>query len=540
MRNGIKIIFFAFAVCSGWASAASAQATIDVEDFLTMPMTGVVDGKGSNDVLLARVNTLREEAGGAKRLFISDLNGPLYILDKESKKLSLYLDFNGNEGQKGLFRRLTIQQGYGNGLNGFYLDPDYTHNGRFYTVHIEDPAVRGSNLPNNSAFPALNVSGYTTTEAIKTPGPLQNEGVLVEWTDSNPSNSTFEGTARELLRVQLNTRSHPMGDLIFNPAARPGDPDWRVLYLECGDGASGESTNVAIRSNPQRLDNLEGKILRIVPDLSEHTATSTVSENGRYRIPNDNPFIAVPGARKEIWAYGFRNPHRLAWAVDSANPSNNRLIANSVGLHTWETVYLVRKGANYGYGQREGNELLKGDNTTAPLPQVDMIPMQVGDQPLGKMVVPTYPVIQYGHGPNGGDSIGSGFVYNGKAIPALRGKYIFTDLTTGRIWYADYKDMLAADDGKPGTMAAIHEVRVLWNDPHDSPDAGKKVYDSMFPVVEAAYHARGGKSPKLPGRAELIKGGRADVRFSIDANGELFLYSKGDGVIRAVVEAIGF
>ena len=128
-----------------------------------------------------------------------------------------------------------------------------------------------------------------------------------------------------------------------------------MLYIECGDGASGESTNTAIRANPQRLDNLEGKILRIVPDLNEHTATSTVSENGRYRIPNDNPFVATPGARKEIWAYGFRNPHRLAWAVDPANPANNRLIVNSVGLHTWETVYLVRKGANYGYGEREGN-----------------------------------------------------------------------------------------------------------------------------------------------------------------------------------------
>jgi hypothetical protein len=166
--------------------------------------------------------------------------------------------------------------------------------------------------------------------------------------------------------------------------------------------------------------------------------------------------------------------------------------------------------------------------------------MQIGDEATETMVVPTYPVIQYGHGPNGGDSIGSGFVYNGKAIPALRGKYVFTDLTTGRIWYADYKDMLAADDGNAETMAAIHEVRLLWNDPHDSPDAGKKVYDSMFPIVEAAYHARGGKSPHLPGRAELIKGGRADVRFSIDANGEFYLYSKGDGVIRAVVEAIGF
>ena len=540
MFNIIRVACLVLAVVVVGVPTALAQPTLELRDFVVMPMTGLVDGKGSNELLLSRVNTLREEAGGAKRLFISDLNGPLYILDKDTKKFAVYLNFNGNDGKGGIFRRLTIPQGYGNGLNGFYLDPDYTRNGKFYTTHIEDPALPGSNLPDNSKIPALNVSGYTTTDAIKTPGPLKHEGVLIEWTDSNPSNSTFEGTARELLRVQLNTTSHPLGDLIVNPAARRGDPDWRVLYLECGDGASGESTNVAIRANPQRLDNLEGKILRIIPDLNEHAATSTVSDNGRYRIPNDNPFVATPGARKEIWAYGFRNPHRLAWGVDPANPANNRLIANSVGLHTWETVYLVQRGANYGYGHREGNELLKADNTTGPLPPVDRIPVQIGEQPTDKMVVPAYPVIQYGHGPTGGDSIGSGFVYNGKTIPALRGKYVFTDLTTGRIWYADYKDMLAADDGKPGTMAPIHEVRLLWNDPHDSPDEGKKVYDSMFPIVEAAYHARGGKSPHLPGRAELIKGGRADVRFSIDANGELYLYSKGDGVIRAVVEAIGF
>ena len=92
----------------------SGAATIDLQDFLVMPMTGLVDGKGNNELLLARVNTLREEVGGARRFFVSDLNGPLYIVDKETKKFSLYLDFNGNAGKKGIFRRLTIQQGYGN------------------------------------------------------------------------------------------------------------------------------------------------------------------------------------------------------------------------------------------------------------------------------------------------------------------------------------------------------------------------------------------------------------------------------------------
>src|ERR1700752_4673729 len=132
----------------------------------------------------------------------------------------------------------------------------------------------------------------------------------------------------------MNLRLQPMGDMIFNSTARRGRPDCGGLYLEVGHGGAGEQTT-SIRSNPQRLDNLVGKILRIIPDLNEHTATSAVSENGRYRIPNDNPFVAVPGARKEIWAYGLRNPHRLSWATDPDN-----LIVNTVGLHTWEMVQI--------------------------------------------------------------------------------------------------------------------------------------------------------------------------------------------------------
>ena len=216
MRSMLTVAIILFAV-----SPATAQPTLMIEDYVATPITGRVDGKGSNDVLLSRVNTLREETGGARRLFISDLNGPLYVFDKATKKFSVYLDFNGSEGKTGIFRKLTTFEGYGNGLNGFYLDPDYTRNGKFYTVHIEDPALPGSNLPNNAGVSGLSVAGYTTTAAVKTPGPLQNEGVLIEWTDTRPSNDTFEGTARELLRVQLNTRSHPMGDLIFNPTAAP-------------------------------------------------------------------------------------------------------------------------------------------------------------------------------------------------------------------------------------------------------------------------------------------------------------------------------
>src|SRR5262249_56455984 len=102
-----------------------------------------------------------------------------------------------------------------------------------------------------------------------------------------------------------------------------------------------------------------------------HKTSSTVSENGRYRIPNDNPFVNVEGARKEIWAYGLRNPTRLTWYVDPEMPGKVTLIASVIGLQTWETVDIIHKGANYGYSLREGNQLLKADNHLDAVPADD-------------------------------------------------------------------------------------------------------------------------------------------------------------------------
>jgi hypothetical protein len=497
------------------APVFAADLTIELKDLAAMPITGAVDGPGNSAGLLARINFLREEprARSAKRrLFVNDLNGPLYIVDKDTGKAAAYLNLNGLAGQPGIFKKLAIDNLLASGFITFEFDPDYVHNGKFYTVHLEDPTLPASNLPDNRNFPGLRTAGYAVTPPIRTFGKTECEAVLVEWTDSDTSNTTFEGTARELMRLQYNSRIHPMGDLTFNPTARPGDPDWRVMYIADGDGGSGEQTT-EIRNNPQRLDTLVGKILRIVPDLAQQPARSTVSENGRYRIPNDNPFAGKPGARKEIWAYGLRNPHRLVWDGD-------RLIALVIGLKTWETVDIIHKGANYGYSQREGPQRLNLDNTLSDPPSPDVI----GD------VRPVYPVLAYSHGraPGSGDAIAGGFVYRGKTIPALRGKFLFGDITTGRIWSAEMKEMLAADDGDPKTMAPMHEVRLAWNG---------ETYPTMSPIAEVAYHARGGKAEHLPGAAR-IPGGRADVRFGIDADGELYIMTKSDGVIRKVVGAV--
>src|SRR5580704_11522938 len=527
----VSLVLAAYVLCA--AAAWAQQLTLEIKDYATLPVTGSAEKFNDNVAsLLARINYLRDEPGGGKRFFVNDLNGPLYILNKDTKKVTTYLDFNGREGHGGLFHKFRFENGQANGFVNFLFDPDFAHNGKFYTIHLEDPLLPGSVMPDNTNFPGLKTEGYTISPAIVTPPSHRSEGVIIEWTDTNTSNSTFEGTAREMLRLQLNTSSHPLGEITFNPAARPDDPDWRVMYVGCGDSRTGEEHDPMLRLGPQRLDLLVGKIWRIIPDPNEHTSSSTLSDNGRYRIPNDNPFVKVEGARKEIWAYGLRNPNRLTWYVDPADHNKATLIAHVVGLQTWETVDIIHKGANYGYSLREGNELLKPDNHTGPLPADDHIPMQITDTKTNGMVLPTYPVIQYGHVPGGGDAMSSGYVYQGKALPVLRGKYIFADITTGNIWYTDFKDMLAADDGDPKTMAPLHPVKILWN----TRGGGKELYGSMAPVTAVAYHERGGKAETLPGRAR-VSGGRSDIHFLIDDAGELYIMSKSDGLIRAVVSA---
>lgn len=549
--------------CGGpFASMASAQLTaLRVEDYARPPVTGSTAYPGNgNAVYLARVNFMADNPANSNQFFVNDLNGPLYILDKTTKQFTKYLDFNGRGTAPGLFDRLYTTGGFAGGFITFQFDPDYVHNGKFYTVHLEQ-GTTGSQVPSNANYPGLNTTGYTPTTPFDQPGNNNYQTVLVEWTDTNVNNNTFQGTGRELLRMDVRDRIHPMGDIIFNPLAQPGDPDWRVMYLTAGDAGAGEQTSpIDVHMTPQRLDTLTGKILRIIPDLAEHTDTSTVSSNGRYRIPDDNPFTdqSSRSVFDEIYALGLRNPHRISWDVDPSDPNpetNNHMIVNDIGLHTWEEVNIIHPGGNYGYSEREGNQRLVingGNLDPQALPTPDTIPVQVNAFVTNGDVTPIYPVIQYGHRLPGqdqiiaGDSISSGFVYRGSKIPQLYGKYLFGDITTGAIFYSDFAEMLAADDGDPDTMAEIHPLNLLWDDPNDSQgelEFGTIVEEDairgpMFQIVDRAYHNFGGHDPNLPGTADVTGGqngfGRADIRIQMGEDGELYILSKSDGMIRAI------
>ncbi len=517
---------------------AQGTVVLQLTDYAAVPQSGVLVNSTDNAVYVARVNFLREEPGGGmNRFFVCDLNGKLYILDHATKQFTTYLDFQRNTTETpnatGLFPAFTRAAGYANGLVTFQFDPEYrtagsAHFGKFYTVHIEIDTNDGDTrrLPNASGHPGLtNTALYTATAVNEAPGS-DNTGtrhaVLIEWQDTNPANTTFEGTARELLRIEFNGRIHPMGDLAFNPrAVSSSDPDYRKMYIAVGDGGAGEQNNAVLHPTPQRIDVLQGKILRISPDDPDGAGPQ------RYGIPNDNPFtgpaVTVPaGTRPEIWAYGFRNPHRISF-----DPLSSALIAADIGFHSWEEVNIVRKGANYGYGEREGTFVLnlQTGNANGPLPANDATNGYV------------YPVIQYPHSPalGYGDAIAGGFVYRGSRIPALRGKFVFGDITTGELFYADLVEMASADDGNPATLAPFHSIDVLWDNPRDAAPAQR--YDRLYEIVADEYHARGGRDADLPGAAtvsDLTGGGRADIRLALDHAGELYVLSKSDGMIRAL------
>ncbi len=558
------------ACCLAAAPAAFAQYPTDfqikkdgtavmLEDYANPPLSSPTHGGANSTAIdykaqLGRVTVLRPEPANAplasSRVFVDDQNGTIYILDTATKKFTPYLKFTD------IFPKFASDRGNATGIVSITFDPGYAKNGKFYTVHVENPVLPGSATPVNTAAPSLNLNGYTTTDTVNPPsGPVHLESVLVEWTDTNIRNAIFEGSARELLRIGFD-RNHPTDDTIFNPLAKPGSSDYGNLYIGVGDGAQGETPGPS-HTIPQQLNTLLGKILRITPDINLHPK-DMLSPNGRYRIPSTgpdpNPFVKVSGSRGEVYAYGLRHPHRFDW-----DPTTKTMIVMDIGLHYWEEINIVAKGANYGYPEREGNEQLFVDDAgktgsleTPPVafPDRDLLKVEGIEEP----VIPIYPAAVYSHWE--GDSLGSGFVYRGKLMPQMRGKFIFNDMTTGRIFYTDLAEMIATR-GQRNHQAPIHELQIMYKGPKDSAAAKHRMFDIVAqtfaqkggtPVADRVLPGAAGATTgwrddahKLP-KADLdgvaYGGGRADIRISAGGDGEIYVLSKSDGMIRKMTSLV--
>ena len=293
----------------------------------------------------------------------------------------------------------------------------------------------------------------------------------------------------------------------FNPMSEPGDPDYGLLYTSGSDlgFSNGAGPNSENPGQTQRLDSVITAILRIDPrSPSESGGTAGL---GDYTIPEIKPFAGDgdPETLGEIYAYGFRNAHRLSWDL-----TDGTMFAMDIGMNQIEEVNIVHAGGNYGWMAREGYWENGKYRPGGALNQLFELPADVLDGRTEDEY--TYPVAFYDH--NEGRAISGGFAYHGR-IEALRGKFVFGDLVRGRLFAADLAAMKAADDGIPVTVAPIEEIQLYTLDAN-----GNRVYVSFRELIERTNGA------------ETI---RADMHLGRSRDGEIFVTSRQDGMIRMLV-----
>lgn len=456
-RSASLVLTISVAVSVGHAagpilqSIESSESSVSVQLFAKFPKTGTRPD--------ARINVLREEPGGSDRLFVNDLNGYLYSLDKTTKQPSTYIDFTSK------FPHLKVAPGLASGLVSFAFHPEFDANGKLYTIHSE---VVNADFSTPPMAPPL--------------GDFTQTSVLTEWTTDTPAANEFAGSQRELLRLGSPGQFHPMGDVVFNPTASAGDTDYGLLYLSTGDG---QSFNIDQSENLQRLDSYLGSILRIDPVVD---GQPLAGPNGTYSIPSSNPWASDDDTTTlgEVYAYGFRNPHRLAWDTETG-----ALLATDIGERDIEEVNVVQPGGNYGWPLREGSFLVAG----GALPE--------NDADLGF----TYPAAQYDH--DEGFAITNGVVYRGNQIPELDGMFVFGDVVNGRLFYTNVDELLAADDGIPATTSEIRELQLTFNDQETS-------------FLNVLSQSSGSNLT------------RADLRLGLDDSGGLYFMSKQTGEVYVV------
>ena len=285
---------------------------------------------------------------GTNKMMVLEVTGKLFVFENNAacQNAELVVDLNPLIDN---FRR----------AYGFALHPEFETNRQVFVAYAGDPVAR----PDGSRLSRF---------VVNDDGPLRvdtaSEEVLMTWPSGGHNGCAIRFDSKGLLYFST-------GD-----GARPFPPD---------------EYNVG-----QNLSDLRSSICRIDVDHP--------SEDRKYSIPADNPFIDVPDARGEIFAYGFRNPWRFTIV-----PGTDQIICGDVGWELWELIFDVKRGGNYGWSIFEGPQPIRRD-------------VQQGPTPI------ELPLVAYPHAV--GQSVTGGHVYRGKKIPELEGVYLYGDYVTGLLW----------------------------------------------------------------------------------------------------------
>lgn len=227
---------------------------------------------------------------------------------------------------------------------------------------------------------------------------------VVEYRRSSSPDRANAASARTLMRMTDPEANHNGGQLNIGPDG--------LLYIGTGDGGGANDQHGA-RGNAQNLNSLLGKILRIDP---------RAGGGHPYTVPAGNPFAGMKGHRGEIWDYGLRNPWR--WSFDR---KTGDMTIGDVGQDRVEEIDFrpagKTGGVNFGWRPLEGNR-------------------KNFDEPASGAVAP---VLTQSHS-DGWCSITGGYVVRDPRLPALAGRYLYSDYCRGVIKVATLRSGGATGD----------------------------------------------------------------------------------------------
>lgn len=365
------------------------------------------------DGLMAPIFLVAPPDGSGRRV-VGDQIGIAYILGSDGKLLEPpFID---------LRNRLTplLQAFDERGLLALAFHPDFARNGLFY---VNYSAKRRAESP----FTGKTAYTWRLSEFRVSAGDPDRADLASE---------------RVLLEMDWVNRKHNGGGLAFGPDG--------YLYVGVGDG--GGVHGVPDVYEPPKLD--EDETFKKAKELKEdpyrlpeefHKYDAYAQDTGRlqgkilridvnhghpgYAIPPTNIFRGKEEGRDEIYAWGFRNPFRLSFD----RLGNGNMFVSGVAESLWETIYMVDRPGNYGWAVREGTHCFERAHAFDPpkdCPRIDALGEVMRD-----------PIVEYPNwsvtrpwskveaAPMGTASVG-GFVYRGKALPALYGKLVFGDFST--------------------------------------------------------------------------------------------------------------
>lgn len=419
---------------------ATSGQVLELEHYTTAPGS-------ASAAPLARINKMAVLPGGSgERVFVVDLRGKLYeLVDKDWR---VALDITQQR------PNFTPVPGLATGFGSFAFHPEFYQNGLLYTSHTEKP----KSAPADFAY----------ADSIR----VTLQWVVTEWKINDPKATALSGSSRELMRVNVVSPIHGMQELAFNPTAKKGSDDYGLLYIGVGDGGASEN-GYPFLCNSKRT--VWSSVLRIDP------ATRN-SRNGQYGIPKNNPFArdTDPATVREVYCRGFRNPNRLSWTPDG------KLLITDIGHANIEEINMAVAGADYGWPNREGTFVIN------PGGRMDQVYTRPDSEAPSRY---TYPVAQYDH--DEGRAISGGFVYSGAAIPQLKGKYLFGDVVSGRLYGVD---------------------------------ANQLTLGRQVPITEFKFTING-----QPTTFQAVNGqAKTDLRFGLGMSNELFIMTKSDGKVYRV------